>query len=940
MELAAGTKLGPYEIQRKLGAGGMGVVYRALDSRLGRAVAIKVLPASMKHEPERLKRFEREARTVGGLNHPNLVTLFDVGSYEETPFLVTELLDGYSLRDKMRDGKLASREAVRIAGEIARGLAAAHGAGITHRDIKPENIFVMADDRVKVLDFGIAKLTDNDDAGSASTLAGVGPDGGTAHTGTGIVVGTPGYMAPEQLGGGAVGPRTDIFALGVVLHEMLAGRRPFANPTNDGTAPGIEESYAILKQVPTELPTNVPPAIARVVRRCLEKRPEARFQSASDLAFALGDVGGTDSASDQRAQRVSEDAIAATVAQPAITGDGVVKTLPGIAIVAPPTPAPHPTSPQPAATTAQLVMPGSRQLGPWILGSVLLVVLGGVAIVWFLRGAPRAPAATAAAATRVDGRWPEVVPGGVEYKRVTFLPQPATFARFTNDEAGVVWSLRRSDQVWHVMTSGISMPSMTDLALSGRLLDVAPDGELALRNKGEGEGGTLQVGRSGMGAPRFVAVHVEEAAWGTDKTFAILRAVPDAGIVLEYPIGKVLLHPKTGGLAMLHVSRDGNFVAVVETEAPPQTSGHVAIVDTAGKVISTSKDYTKIDGVAWTYQHEVWFSEGTTLHALTRDGRERVLFRSVLPIGIKDVAKDGRILAAPRQVRARTLVGVPNGEMKNVGWFDGSEVTSISKDGGTITFIESTGKRDANGFEAFRRTASEAPVSIGSAFTVALLPDASAAIAVTGERTPIRVIPSDARASTDLPLGAIDKFDLADRPAISWSGKYLVVRAAAAGKRMRLWRYDLGDPAAAPTPVGPDTAVEGSHPISSDGKWIAMVDRGKGIVLVSTAGEPSQHVATDAKLAANNKDESTAIGFSEDDAALYTMALHEYPREIDRIDRATGQKTPIVTIAPEDKPQLMSVVVDGNAGAIAYSLIIETSEVYVIQPPVGATSPP
>ncbi|HSN26305.1 MAG TPA: serine/threonine-protein kinase, partial [Kofleriaceae bacterium] len=190
MDLASGTRVGPYEIDRKIGAGGMGVVYGAKDERLGRSVAIKVLPAAVIGDADRLRRFEQEARTVGGLNHPNLVILHDVGRHEGAPYIVTELLSGQPLRARIAESPLSLRDVVRIAVDVARGLNAAHGSGIVHRDIKPDNIFLTRDGRVKILDFGIAKLRDLDPALAA-----------TAATGSGVVIGTPGYMAPEQLTG-------------------------------------------------------------------------------------------------------------------------------------------------------------------------------------------------------------------------------------------------------------------------------------------------------------------------------------------------------------------------------------------------------------------------------------------------------------------------------------------------------------------------------------------------------------------------------------------------------------------------------------------------------------------------------------------------------------------------------------------------------------------
>ncbi|MCX5747332.1 MAG: serine/threonine-protein kinase, partial [Proteobacteria bacterium] len=682
MELATGTQVGPYEIQRKLGAGGMGVVYRALDSRLGRQVAIKVLPESMRHDTDRMRRFEREARTIGALNHPNLVTLHDVGTHDGTPFLVTELLDGMSLRQRLDEGRLEPREAVRIAGEIARGLAAAHGAGVTHRDIKPENIFVIGDDRVKVLDFGIAKLAQKDDDGTAKTMEGVGIGGaGPAHTGTGMVVGTPGYMAPEQLGGADVDARTDIFALGVVLYEMLAGRRPFASES------GIEESYAILKQTPRDLPTNVPVAVARVVRRCLEKKPAARFQSASDLAFALEATEGASNESDPAIR--ARDAVAETMTQAAITGEGTAETLapssssgtgPGSAVPTMPgvvspiasirarlgaTPVPAARPATGVKERAITLVPPPRTRWPWALATAVALAAGGVAI-----AVVRRPPAVKVSA------WPELVDGGAAFRRVTFLSQPATYARFTKDEQSILWSERRGDN-WYVVQSGVSAPSMTTTTLTGRVLDVARTGtgDVAIRTFGDGEGGTLKRGNPGMGAPEFVAVHVEDASFSADgKSFAIIRALDDATYALEYPIDKPIYRPTTGRLEAVRMSRGGAYLAVVETDAPPQTSGRLLILKPDGTVVARSTTYDGIDGVAWSPSDgEVWFAEGSRLRALDLAGGDRVLHRSALPLRLRDVARDGRILVAPTTLRARTLLGSPaQNKWKNVGWFDGS----------------------------------------------------------------------------------------------------------------------------------------------------------------------------------------------------------------------------------------------------------------------------
>ena len=261
----------------------MGEVYRARDTRLGRDVALKVLPSAFASDPERLARFEQEARAAAALNHPNIIAVHDLGQHAGAPFIVTELLDGLSLREALSGGAAPARKAIEYGVSIAQGLAAAHEKGIVHRDLKPDNVFITTDGRVKILDFGVAKLTQPDAALSGLTVMPTTP-GAVPQTVSGMVVGTIGYMSPEQVRGGVADPRSDIFSLGVLLHEMLSGRRAFSGETAADIMSGI------LREDPSELPVaerHIPPALARIVTRCLEKSPAARFQSARDLAFAL-----------------------------------------------------------------------------------------------------------------------------------------------------------------------------------------------------------------------------------------------------------------------------------------------------------------------------------------------------------------------------------------------------------------------------------------------------------------------------------------------------------------------------------------------------------------------------------------------------------------------------------------------------------------------------
>jgi WD40 repeat protein len=284
MPIGPGTRLGPYEILSSIGAGGMGEVYRAHDTRLKRDVAVKILPADFSADPDRLARFEQEARAAASLNHPNILAVFDIGTYAApdgsvhgpAPYIVSELLEGETLREKLAN--LPTRRAIEYAIQLARGLAAAHERGIVHRDLKPENVFITNDGRVKILDFGLAKLVQPDASVAATMLPTTPP-----QTMPGVVLGTTTYMSPEQVRGKEADPRSDIFAFGAILYEMLAGHRAFGGET------AMDTMSAILKEDPPEISSarRPPPGVARIVERCLEKDPAARFKSADDLAFAL-----------------------------------------------------------------------------------------------------------------------------------------------------------------------------------------------------------------------------------------------------------------------------------------------------------------------------------------------------------------------------------------------------------------------------------------------------------------------------------------------------------------------------------------------------------------------------------------------------------------------------------------------------------------------------
>jgi len=836
----------------------MGVVYRADDSRLGRKVAIKLLPNA---QGEHFRRFEREARTIGSLNHPNLLTLYDVGEHDGTPFLVTEMLEGESLRARLSRGPMKMREAIQIAAEVARGLAAAHDAGIVHRDVKPDNIFLTTNGFTKILDFGIAKLRR-----STLDMPAVDPMVATQSpttADTGVIIGTPGYMAPEQLDGGTVDPRTDIFALGVVLYEMISGRRAFAAENH------VEESYAILKTTP-DPPKGATKALARVVMRCLEKRKDARFQSATDLAFALDEL----DASTDPISRISKVALDR-------------ESIPTIRDSAPPASMP-------------VVVPWRRYTVLGLAGAVL--VLGGI-LIGRLASKPAAPKPS----------WPALVEGGVAYKRVTYHTQSKWYARLAPNGTSVLYSVPRGAGE-EIVRSEIGTPTILATGISGQLLDISPSGELAVLTKDvAGEGGTLVRVIEGAG-PRPVIDKVTAAAWYPDgERFAVVRG----GLVLEAPVGRPLVQNTTGLLNLVRVSPKGDRIAFAEHPAREDNSGRVVIVDATGKRLVTSAHQTELVGVAWSPDgDEVWFSNKSTIYALDAAGKERVLLRGVGRLELLDV-RANKLLVAPSDIRLKMFTGPRAGPMREIGWFDSSEVAAVSADGSTVAFIEALGTGGtADSYGLYTRRTDQPATLIGQGNRFTLLPDASAALVIKSA-TSLERIPTGVGPPTQIPLGKIAQLDPSDRISVSWSGRYVVVRGAEAGSGMRLWKIDLDAPA--PEPI--ETKNKGArHPITSDGKLVAIGNAAGGIELVG-----SERRVIEGPL------EEEPLSFTADDSALFVMHLENGTIEVERITLATGVREPWTRITPEQRPFYYAVVLDADGDVISYSTNSDASDLYVIE---------
>src|SRR5512140_2318299 len=491
MPLVQDSLLGPYKILEMIGEGGMGAVYRAHDTRLGRDVAVKILTAVTLEDRERLTRFEQEARTTGMLNHPNLLTVYDIGNAGGTPYIVSELLQGETLRDRLARGPLPPRKAVDAALQMALGLTAAHEKGIVHRDLKPENIFLTRDGRLKILDFGIAKLT-----------ARAGNDGPTfkmAATEPGMVLGTVGYMAPEQVRGEVIDQRADIFAFGAIVYEMLTGRRAFKRDS------AIETLSAILKEEPPEvseiLPT-VPSSLDRLVRRCLEKDREVRFQTARDLAFNLetlstmsvqGTLSGTPTLLPPRENRVVGDP-AASLRTSAPTA---ALRPPGIA-----TPTAATTAMRTGMTAARPHAPQQKRVSPLLLALLFLVAIAGAGFGgWYLANRMRP------------------VYGEPLYQRMTFRRGEVRSARFSPDGETIVYGAAWDGRPSEIFIGNRQTPDARALGIAdAEVLAVSKSTELAilLRRDRLTNLGTLARMPLAGGTPRELADGVLQADWSPD----------------------------------------------------------------------------------------------------------------------------------------------------------------------------------------------------------------------------------------------------------------------------------------------------------------------------------------------------------------------------------------------------------------------------------------
>jgi len=768
MPLSSGSHVGPYEIVSQIGAGGMGEVYRARDSRLRREVALKVLPSSFAADRDRLNRFEREAHATAALNHPNIVSIYDIGTENGTPYIVSELLQGETLRQRLRSGALPVRKAIEYSIEITHGLSAAHAKGIVHRDLKPENLFITKDGWVKILDFGLVRLAEcPDSTGATRSMP-------TEATEPGMVLGTVGYMSPEQVRGQVVDRRSDLFSFGGILYEMLSGKRAFEGNT------AADVMSAILKEDPPDLTGSspgIPPGLERLVRHCLEKNPEDRFQSAHDLALALGTLSGAST----RVSALSE----------------------------------APT--------------GNSRPRPWriaVAGLALVAVLGAGLLLGRRVGVKAVPPSfhplTFRRGTIFSARF---APDGENVIYSARWETDHTQLFLTRPENPESRPLGLTD------SSLLAISSSGEMAISlGCQVNGPP-----LRCRG-----TLARVAMGGSAPREILEGVLYADWSPDgKDFAVVRR--ESGRVrLEFPIGKVLAETD-GLISSPRISPKGDAIAFIDHPINGDNRGSVAMVDLRGNRRTLSGGWSSAEGLAWSPSgDEIWFAAGkeegpNALYAVTSSGRARLLARFPRSVRLHDVSRNGRALLTEDYLREELVFGSTSKPTeRDLSWLDFSVPIALSPDGEMLLFYEGGIGGGTSGATYIRKTDGSPAVKLGEGMPQALSPDRRWALSsLYTQRPPKLILYSIGAGETKaLNLAGLQYLGSAEWLA---DGKRILFQGTEPGHRPRVYVQQLPD--ARPTPITPEIAEKG--PTSTDGRFVIVSDsEDRFLVYPVTGGRP------------------------------------------------------------------------------------------------------